>query len=351
MKIIMIGPDFSVVGGITSLNKMIMREKSDEFSVDFSPSMHQGSLLGRFSLWIKSLLFAPFIRLTRPPGVVHIHVSSDLSMWRKTSIGNMWNRLGVPVIYHTHGSKARDFFEGSSFITKWAISRSFRRASAIITLSEGWKEWYAENLGVASSKFVVLPTPIYPPPPEEVVKKERIDVLYSGLMGLRKGTFDLIEAWSKIPEEEKAGRKLHLIGNGDVEEVREKSEQLNQDKTCIIHGWVSEEEKIGLLRRCGIYVLPSHNEGLPMGLLEAMSWGLSPISTRVGAIPEIIKNGENGILVSPGRVDEISLAIRSLMDDSSKMGAISTSAIATAKEHDWNTYFVNLTSLWRENSR
>mgnify|MGYP003735473007 CR=1 FL=1 len=347
----MIGPDFSVVGGITSLNKMIMKEIYDEISVDFSPSMHQRNLPGRFSLWIRSLIFAPFIRIFRPPDVVHIHVSSDLSMLRKTSIGNMWNMLGVPVIYHTHGSKARDFIEGSSFITKWVISRRFRRASAIITLSEGWKKWYSENLGIESSRFAVLPTPIALPPLQEIDQKERGDVLYSGLMGLRKGTFDLIEAWSRSPDEEKYGRKLHLIGNGDVSEAREKSKQLNQEGTCIIHGWVSEEEKIELMRSCGIYVLPSHNEGLPMGLLEAMSWGLSPISTGVGAIPEIIINGENGILVPPGNVDEISLAIRSLMDDPSKRHAISASAIETAKEHDWEEYIGNLTTLWKEKSR
>lgn len=351
MKIIMIGPDFSVVGGITSLNKMIMEEITDEFSVVFLPSMHQRSLFGRLSLWVKNIFIAPFIRYSKSPNIVHIHVSSDLSMWRKTSIGNMWSMLGVPVIYHTHGSKAKDFIEGSSSLTRWIISRRFRRASAIITLSEGWKNWYSDNLGIKLSKFAVLPTPIVLPAPHCLDQEERVDILYSGLMGHRKGTFDLIEAWARIPEEEKIGRKLHLIGNGEVASAREKSKLLNQEESCVVHGWVSEEEKIELLKNCGTYVLPSHNEGLPMGLLEAMSWGLCPISTGVGAIPEIIKNGENGILVSPGNVDEISTAIRSIINDLSMRESISSGAIETAEKHDWAAYMRNLIELWEEKSK
>ena len=123
MKILMIGPDFRVVGGMTSLNKMIMEEEFEDYSVDFLASMHDSNLAGRVSLWAKNLFLAPINRLINKPAIVHIHVSTGFSIWRKTSIGNLWNLLGVPIIYHTHGSKIKDFVEGSSSIVKKIIAR------------------------------------------------------------------------------------------------------------------------------------------------------------------------------------------------------------------------------------
>ena len=97
--------------------------------------------------------------------------------------------MGVPVIYHTHGSKARDFIEGSPRIVKYLISKRFRRAAGIVTLSNGWKKWYSESLNLDTEKITILPTPIYIKNNFEENKNRSSDVLYSGLMGDRKGAF------------------------------------------------------------------------------------------------------------------------------------------------------------------
>ncbi len=345
MKILMIGPDFRVVGGMTSLNKMIMEEHFEDFSVDFSASMHDSSLIGRFSQWAKNLFIAPVKRFSKKkPDVVHIHVSTGLSLWRKTSIGNLWSILGVPVIYHTHGSKIKDFIGKSSKLTRGLIARRFRRADMTLTLSEGWKEWYSSALDLDLDKINVIPTPIKIPNEEPSLRGE--DILYSGLMGNRKGTFDLIRAWALIPKESRNESVLHLIGNGKVKQAAELVNELNLGDSCIVHGWVSEEEKKRLIGRSGIYVLPSYNEGLPMGLLEAMAWGLAPISTNVGAIPEIIADGINGFLVDPGDIDTLSNRICELMEDASKKHKIAISANKTARKHDWADYVVKIQDIW-----
>ncbi len=342
----MIGPDFSVVGGMTSLNRMIMEESSDLADIRFSPSMHQKSLFGRVSLWIRNIVAAPIIRSTKPPDIVHIHVSTGLSIWRKTSIGNLWSLLGTPVVYHTHGSKIKEYIGKSSIITRKIIGRRFRKAAMVATLSEGWKEWYSITLGLDPDRVSVIPTPI------KIPKKEKLrrgtDFLYSGLMGDRKGTFDLIKAWSQIPKDERMGINLHLIGNGKVAEASTLVDKLGIGDSCIVHGWVSEKEKEELIERCGVYVLPSYNEGLPMGLLEAMAWGLAPISSNVGAIPEVISDGENGILVDPGKIGDLSMAIRKMIETPDEVERISKMARRTSENHDWEKYFENLIKVWRE---
>ena len=78
---------------------------------------------------------------------------------------------------------------------------------------------------------------------------------------------------------------------------------------------VSNQEKNELYMGCDIFLLPTYAEGLPNALLEAMSFGLPVITTPVGAIPEVIKDGENGFLIDPGDAKALSDRIITLIED------------------------------------
>ncbi len=78
-------------------------------------------------------------------------------------------------------------------------------------------------------------------------------------------------------------------------------------------GWVSGEKKIELLNWADVYILPSFNEGLPISILEAMSYKKPIISTPVGGIPEVVDK-TNGILVTPGNDEEIFSAMKHYVD-------------------------------------
>jgi glycosyltransferase involved in cell wall biosynthesis len=80
-------------------------------------------------------------------------------------------------------------------------------------------------------------------------------------------------------------------------------------------GWVSGEEKNAILAQTMINVLPSYNEGLPMTILETMLYGIPNISTNIASIPEVIKDGVNGFLISPGDIDSLVCKIKELIDD------------------------------------
>lgn len=62
-----------------------------------------------------------------------------------------------------------------------------------------------------------------------------------------------------------------------------------------------------------VYILPSYNEGLPIAILEAMAYAHPVISTPVGGIPEVVKNGQNGMLVKPGDTQNIAEAINIIL--------------------------------------
>jgi glycosyltransferase involved in cell wall biosynthesis len=86
-------------------------------------------------------------------------------------------------------------------------------------------------------------------------------------------------------------------------------------------GWVSGEKKTTLLQESDVYVLPSYFEAMPLSILEAMSYGLPVIATTVGGVPEIVKNGKNGFLITPGDKKELAKSIKMFLHDMSLLRA------------------------------
>jgi glycosyltransferase involved in cell wall biosynthesis len=83
-------------------------------------------------------------------------------------------------------------------------------------------------------------------------------------------------------------------------------------------GQLSDEEKFFELSRADILVLPTHTEGFPLSLLEGMAMGLPVVTTPVGGIPEIVKDGVNGYLVSPKDVEMLAERILTLVKEPGK---------------------------------
>jgi len=80
-------------------------------------------------------------------------------------------------------------------------------------------------------------------------------------------------------------------------------------------GWLGPESKSAALAASTIFLLPSYHEGMPMALLEAMSWGMPVIATPVGGIPQIVTNEVNGLLIPAADVAALTTAIERLLQD------------------------------------
>ncbi len=304
-KVIMLGPSFRTKGGMTSVSKIILSHEFEHFDVEFLPTMHDNSLIGRVNHWSLRIITWPLRSLFGRPSLVHIHFAERLSIWRKYSLMLLWRLAGVPVVLHSHGSDTESLYPKMWGISKALFRRFLNGSKRIIVLSESWKNFYCEVVGISEEKVVVLENPVIIPEDFKKPNGEKTTLLYSGRIGNRKGAFDLIEAWGMIKEEHRERSELVIIGDGMVEEARRLTEKLGVQTSCRVLGWVDEDEKESLLTEAQIFVLPSKNEGLPMSLLEAMSYGLAPIVTAVGGIPDIITEGENGGFVEPGVVESI----------------------------------------------
>ncbi len=160
---------------------------------------------------------------------------------------------------------------------------------------------------------------------------------YSGRLSREKGIADLICAM-KMLIESGLSLKLVLLGDGvqraELEELAARSGV--REHVCFA-GFQTDVEN--WLTAMDLFVFPSHSEGTPMALLEAMAAGVPCIATAVGGIPAVIHSGINGILVSPGKPEEISAAVRLLVSDRDKGSGMAKCAQLKIEQkynvHNW----------------
>jgi len=348
MKIMMIGPHLKVKGGISSLEKMIMENYNEPgVKLEMAPSMNDFWILGRITHFFVLIFSLPLRFLFNKPDLVHIHFSHSMSTWRKQILLRLWKLLRVPVIMHSHSSQFAQFYPKLPKFLQYFVSKGLQKADRMIVLSESWKEFYVSKCGVNPSNIFILPTPSLLPNLSDIKNNSNNLVLFSGRIGERKGTFDLINAWSKLPESILSVSKLIITGDGKINEAKKLVNKLSLNSSVRVTGWLPEYEFKKYLEDCSIYVLPSNNEGLPMGLIEAMAYQKAVITTPVGGIPELIINGNNGLLVNPGDINELSKAIEKLIINKELRQVLASNARISVEPMGFKNYSNKILSIWK----
>jgi glycosyltransferase involved in cell wall biosynthesis len=142
--------------------------------------------------------------------------------------------------------------------------------------------------------------------------------LFVGTYGARKGTSELVDALARL-RGEGVLIELDVAGKeefrGEEAELRSRVHDSGLTDFVRFHGVLGIPALRELYESSHVFALPSRSEGLPMALLEAMAFGLPVVATRVGGIPDVIEDGENGLLIQPDRTDELADALRRLTSD------------------------------------
>lgn len=125
--------------------------------------------------------------------------------------------------------------------------------------------------------------------PRTVVEKRR-EVLYVGSLSSHKGVPELLEAWSRLRDDARAGWRLRLAGSGPLDDDVRRFARDHRD--CDVLGYVPHGPALyTAYARAGVFVLPSHNEGFPRVLLEAAAHRCALVATPVGGVPEAFADG------------------------------------------------------------
>ncbi len=239
--------------------------------------------------------------------IVHIHTASYNSFKRSSWFVRLAKIFRKKAILHIHGGGFKEYYTSN----KEYVTNILNKCDCIITLSKSWKIYFEQ---ITNCKQIEIVENIIESPSVLTTLKDptKIHFLFLGLITEEKGIFDLLEVISANKREWKDKLCLHVGGNGKINELNHIINNNELKDMVIFEGWVSGDRKIQLLNIADAYILPSYTEGVPISILESMSYGLPILSTPVGGIPEIVDN-TNGILFTPGDKKELSLAIETIL--------------------------------------
>jgi len=170
-------------------------------------------------------------------------------------------------------------------------------------------------------------------------------IAFTGHIVAEKGVFDLIHAAASLGD---LAPVLALAGAGDrTNDARRLAQALNVDVRFF--GRLEHERLAVLLGACDVFALPSYAEGLPTAICEAMMAGRAVVATRVGGIPEIVRNDITGSIVEPGDVDALARALRAMLEDGSRRERCAAEAHAFAlRRLSWRANAARYEELYEE---
>lgn len=268
--------------------------------------------------------------------IVHAHGTRANSnvLWASRS-------LGLPVAYTVHGWS---FHQDQSFVVRTlrTLGEKYLTRKSTVNISVSASNQQSGKEVIPSFESIVINNGIdqkkfnranhFADIRKELgLSAETILVLFIARFTSHKQPLRLIEAFEKA-QKELPGMHLLLVGEGDQrpEAVKMISEMKLQDRISL---WPFRLDVPDILAAADIFVLPSLWEGLPIGLLEAMSMGKAVLATRVDGTKEVVQNGQNGILVETNDlVNDLSGALVRLAGDASLRKELGQHAMETVNE-------------------
>ena len=273
-----------------------------------------GTVIHKLEVFVKGIIrFFYILLFDRKIKIVHIHTASRTDFRRSILYARFAFLFRKRVVLTVHGGMFKEYAsKHQDYIARW-----LRRCDSIIALSDSWKFYFETQL--KCSNVEVVPNVVMDPQISGDIQNMRsekpLTFLFLGALVEQKGIYDLLEVMSSSSNEWRG--KIHLIIAGRGEDERVRSFIYNHSLKNMVNfvGWADEASKRNLLRISSVFILPSYIEGLPISILEAMTYRMPIISTNVGGIPEVV-NATNGILFRPGDKKGLKEAIDVLCNDS-----------------------------------
>lgn len=305
-RVLMVGPPPGQIGGMTSVIDSLMASSLRQRCTlhRFSPfdfvhanpldadaaSSGRAASVGRH--WRALCRLARAITATNAD-IVHLHTCSYFSFYRSLLDAALARLLRRRVLLHIHGAKFEEFCSGSGRWARRLIRRGCERVDAVVVLSDDWQRRLRPHLGTANIGVVPNGVPL-PAERSDANSGGSCRFLFLGELTKRKGVRELIDAADAL-RDRGVPFELTLAGpraEREPEDWPERVRSLALDAHVRFAGPVQGAAKDDLLARSDCLVLPSHNEGLPMALLEAAAAGLAVIATTVGGIPGFLRPDE-----------------------------------------------------------
>lgn len=321
-RVLVVATSRKTRGGITSVVKAHETgEQWDKYHCRWIQTHLDGpawrKLLYLFTALLEYLVLLPWY------DIVHIHVATTQSARRKKIFFELAKIMHKKTIFHFHPSNEKFLYESAN---KSLYRNLFSRADLVLVLSEQWRRWIKEALGLTEHIEVLYnPCPIVERKPE----LKQNEILFAGTVIPRKGYADLIRGFAKIASNH-LDWKVVIAGNGEIDKAKAIAKECGIENQVVFLGWVNGPAKDLAFQRASVYCLASDGEGFPMCVLDAWAYGIPCVVTPVGGLPDIVIDGENALVFPVGDVDILARQLERMISDNGLRNRIAQASLELA---------------------
>lgn len=306
--------------------------------------------LRRFDLGVLPALRS-VVKRQRPDLVVTHSVKSHFLVWRS----HLWRDCPWVAFHHGYTTTDRKM-RLYNRLDRWSLPVADR----LVTVCHAFARELASNTGVPIANISVQHNSIRPQPPTSHADAESLRaklgietgdsvLLAVGRLSKEKGHLDLLTAFACLRETHPELKcKLVIVGDGPERGTLEAAAQSKAiDVDVIFTGQISDV--LPFYAAADVFVLPSHSEGSPNVLLEAMAANLPIVATAVGGVPEVVENNESALLVPANDPQAVAAAIaRVLIDPDFARRLTTNSAALVASRYAPEQYVRSLVEIFQE---
>lgn len=314
IKVITCGNHPQNKGGITSVIHQILSYDWNTAGIEmhFIPTYYSGNVFIKMAFFAQAYisLFMRFI--VDKPDIVHIHMSYKGSFTRANAIHIMCKKFNIRDIVHLHGSQFEKWYNSLTDSKKKKVVKLFDETDAAVVLGNKWSNVIKKI--APNSHIVIINNAVHIPENQVEWNEDFFHLLFMGVLIKRKGIEDLINSIKLLRNSNRIGKiRLTIAGTGtDENTLKNLVKNYKLDEYIEFSGWIGNESKEKYYMNSQAFILPSYNEGLPVSILEAMSYGLPIIATNVGDVADAVLEGKNGYLLNPGDSENLANKIYEL---------------------------------------
>jgi len=291
---------------------------------------------------VAALRLARLIRKVRPH-ILHTHTAKAGAVGRAAAL--LAGNARPPVVVHTfHGHVLRGYFDPLRTRAFRQLERTLARSTtALVAVSPQVRDDLVELDVAPATRFAVVRLGIeldqrVSPGSNGRGETRRVlgigerpfTVGWIGRMTGIKRTDDVLLAFKSL-RERGVDARLCLVGDGpDRDQVERRAHELGVMRETLFLGY--QEQVASFFAAFDVFVLPSANEGTPVTAIEALAAGKPVVATRVGGIPDVVRDGEDGFLVAPGDVEALADRLAELATDDALRERMGKAARARVRE-------------------
>ncbi|GEM_PF-6028280 len=313
---------------------------------DGSSKSTQSTVAAAFSVPILAIHTRKLIKQLQPD-VIHSHVFPAGVAATLALLGT-----GIPQIYAEQQAGFKDYHPFLDNAVGYGLQTWVNRNSRAVQATSHAGADFAKTHG--AEKAIVIPNGVHlPGNPSSLIWKEGEPLRICTVSRLEyKNGIDLLLTAVHAMQQERPSLQIQvdIIGDGSRrDELNAQSKSLGLQETVTFHGYLAHETIWEHLQKSHFMVRPSRQEGFGIAFLESMASGAITIGTEVGGIPDIIQDGVNGFLATPGRADSLTQKLLSVIDCTDQWDVVRANALRDlTHKFSWARITSDLEALYTE---